>query len=109
MSNFQKLVRPFVNTSTHRVTPFDLDDVMYYVFLIDGYVVADNTLKGTLTIINPKYRVDINGQSITEDDYIIQNYNGSGVLVKFIKANFPFILDNTDDIRVTGMFKHIPK
>jgi len=39
---------------------------------------------------------------------ILENNDGNSVLVKFIKANFPYTLDATDDIRVTGMFKHIP-
>ena len=63
---------------------------------------------GTLTSVQEKERVDVNGASIAPYDYILENNEGNSVLVKFIKANFPYTLDATDDIRVTGMFKHVP-
>ena len=108
MSNFQKLVKPFVTTSTHSVDVYDLSNPTYFIFIIDGYVLAPDSLMGTLTTIKEKERIDINGQSILPLDYIMENHNGNSVLVKFIKANFPYTIDGTDDIRVTGMFKHIP-
>ena len=108
MGNFQKLVKPFVTASTHKVDVYDLSDETYFIFIIDGYVLVDNTLRGTLTNVVEKSRVDINGQAILPVDYILENHDGNSVLVKFIKTNFPFVIDGTDDIRVTGMFKHVP-
>jgi hypothetical protein len=108
MGNFQKLVKPFVTTSTHKVDVYDLSDVTYFIFIIDGFVLAPNSLMGTLTSVQEKERVDINGQAILSVDYILENNDGNSVLVKFIKANFPYTLDATDDIRVTGMFNPIP-
>jgi hypothetical protein len=108
MSNFQKLVKPFVTTSTHKVDVYDLSDTIYFIFIIEGYVLAPNSLMGTLSSVQEKERVDVNGASIIPLDYILENHNGNSVLVKFIKANFPYTLDATDDIRVTGMFKHMP-
>ena len=108
MGNFQKLVKPFVTTSTHKVDVYDLSDATYFIFIIDGFVLAPNSLMGTLTSVQEKERVDINGQAILSVDYILENNDGNSVLVKFIKANFPYTLDATDDIRVTGMFNPIP-
>ena len=108
MSNFQKLVKPFVTTSTHKVDVYDLSNPTYFIFIIDGYVLAPDSLMGTLTTIKEKERIDINGQSILSVDYILENHNGNSVLVKFIKANFPYTIDGTDDIRVTGIFNPIP-
>ncbi len=108
MSNFQKLVKPFVTTSTHRVDVHDLSDETYIIFIIDGYILVDDSLRGTLTNVVEKSRVDINGQSVLPNDYILENHRGNSVLLKFIRANFPFTVDGTDDIRVTGMFKYIP-
>ena len=108
MSNFQKLVKPFVTTSTHSVDVYDLSNPTYFIFIIDGFVLAPDSLMGTLTTIKEKERIDINGQTILPLDYIMENHNGNSVLVKFIKANFPYTIDGTDDIRVTGMFKHVP-
>ena len=108
MSNFQKLVKPFVTTSTHKVDVYDLSDATYFIFIIEGFILAPNSLMGTLTSVQEKERIDINGQTILPMDYILENNEGNSVLVKFIKANFPYTLDATDDIRVTGMFKHIP-
>lgn len=108
MGNFQKLVKPFVTTSTHKVDVYDLSNPTYFIFIIDGYVLAPDSLMGTLTSVQEKERIDINGQTILPVDYIMENHKGNSVLVKFIKANFPYIIDGTDDIRVTGMFKRIP-
>jgi hypothetical protein len=108
MGNFQKLVKPFVTTSTHRVSVYDLSDSTYFIFILNGYLIAPNSLMGTLSSVEEKERVDINGQSIAPYDYIMENYKGNSVLIKFIKANFPYTIDETDDIRVTAMFKHIP-
>lgn len=107
MSNFQKLVKPFVTTSTHKVDVYDLSNSTYFIFIIDGFVLAPDSLMGTLTTIKEKERIDINGQTILPLDYIMENHNGNSVLVKFIKANFPYTIDGTDDIRITGMFKKI--
>jgi len=85
-----------------------LSDEIYYIFILDGYGLVDDSLRGTLTNVVEKSRVDINGQSILPMDYILENHNGNSVFLKFIRANFPYIIDGTDDIRVTGMFKHIP-
>lgn len=108
MGNFQKLVKPFVSTSTHKVDVYDLSDTTYFIFIIEGFVLAPNSLMGTLTSVQEKERVDINGQTILPLDYILENHDGNSVFLKFIKANFPYTIDGTDDIRVTGMFKHIP-
>lgn len=108
MSNFQKLVKPFVTTSTHKVDVYDLSNPTYFIFIIDGFVLATDSLMGTLTSIKEKERIDINGQTILPLDYVLENQNGNSVLVKFIKENFPYTIDETDDIRVTGMFKKIP-
>lgn len=108
MGNFQKLVKPFVTTTTHRVDVYDLSDEIYFIFIVDGYILVDDSLIGTLTNVVEKMRVDINGATIIPVDYIIENHNGNSILVKFIKSNFPYTLDETDDIRVTGMFKKIP-
>lgn len=108
MGNFQKLVKPFVTISTHKVDVYDLSDENYYIFIIDGYILVDDSLRGTLTNVVEKSRVDINGQNIAPYDYILENHTGNSVLIKFIKENFPYTIDGTDDIRITGMFKHIP-
>jgi hypothetical protein len=44
MSNFQKLVKPFVTTSTHRVAVYDLSNPTYFIFIIEGFVLAPNSL-----------------------------------------------------------------
>jgi len=108
MGNFQKLVKPFLTTSTHTVDVYDLSDSTYFIFIINGYILAPDTFQGTLSSVNQKERVDVNGASILPIDYVLENYNGNSVLVKFIKANFSYTLDGTDDIKVTGMFKNIP-
>ena len=43
----------------------------------------------------------INTQGITPRDYIIEE-GGNGLLIKFIKSNFEYALDNDDYIEIHG-------
>jgi len=48
-----------------------------------------------------RLQVYINTQSINARDYIVEE-GGSGLLIKFIKSRFEFILDDDDYIEVKG-------
>lgn len=109
MSNFQKLVKPYVRTSTHRLEVFNLSDANYFIFILRGYLLTDDRLVKTEAQTPQVQRMDINGQSILPMDYILEEWKGEAIIIKFIKANFPYILEESDDIRITGMFRHIPK
>jgi hypothetical protein len=64
-----------------------LSDETYYIFILEGYILVDDSLRGTLTNVVEKSRVDINGQSIAPYDYILENHKGNSVLLKFIREN----------------------
>ncbi len=48
-----------------------------------------------------RLRVIINTQYISANDYIVEQ-GSEGILIKFIKNNFEFELDDDDYIEVTG-------
>ena len=48
-----------------------------------------------------RFDIFINGQFILERDYETEQKNND-FLVKFIRANFPFNLESSDDIKIEG-------
>ena len=48
-----------------------------------------------------RFDIFINGQYILEDDYI-QEQAGKDMYIKFIKANFGYTLEASDDIKIEG-------
>ena len=48
-----------------------------------------------------RFDVFVNGQWILEQDYILEQQN-KDILVKFIKANFDYILEADDKITIVG-------
>lgn len=83
------------------LTVKDLTDSTYYIFEAKGWRFI--SLLREIEIRNTQDRlvVYINTQSISARDYIIEQ-NGDGLLLKFIKDNFEYTLDNDDYIEVEG-------
>ena len=48
-----------------------------------------------------RFDIFINGQYILEADYIFE-HDGKNLLIKFIKENFSYSLDSSDEIKIEG-------
>ena len=48
-----------------------------------------------------RFDIFINGQYILEKDYVCLQ-EGNDFIVKFIKANFPYTLRDSDDVKLEG-------
>lgn len=86
-----------------RLTPTDLTDSMYWI-----YTAVGNNAVSPLTEITfdttDKLIITINNQQIAQKDYLLVN-SADGVIVKFIKNNFGYALDESDDIQLYGPLK----
>ena len=94
----QKISR---NTGKAVLTPKDLTNSTYWIFEATGwrFVIILREIEYRTT--QDRLQVYINTQSINGTDYIVED-GGNGLLVKFIKSRFEFILDDDDYIEIKG-------
>ncbi len=83
------------------LTPKDLTNSTYCIFEATGWRFVSILREIEYRTTQDRLQVYINTQAISGTDYIVEE-GGSGLLIKFIKSNFQFSLDNTDYIEVKG-------
>jgi hypothetical protein len=79
----------------------DLTNSTYWIFEATGWRFVDILREIQYRTTQDRLQVYINTQSISARDYIVEE-GGSGLLIKFIKSNFEFELDNGDYIEIVG-------
>jgi hypothetical protein len=83
------------------LTPKDLTNSIYWV-----YEAINHRFVGLLREIEyresqDRVKVFINSQAISNRDFLVEE-SSNGLLVKFIKSNFEFNLDDNDYIEIIG-------
>ena len=83
------------------LTPKDLTNATHFIFEATGWRFVDILREIEYRTTQDRLQVYINTQAISARDYIVEE-GGSGLLIKFIKTNFEFNLDDDDYIEVKG-------
>lgn len=83
------------------LTPKDLTNSTYWIFEATGWRFVDILREIQYRTTQDRLQVYINTQAISGTDYEVEE-GGSGLLIKFIKSNFEFNLDNNDYIEIKG-------
>jgi hypothetical protein len=83
------------------LTPKDLTNSTYWIYEAKGWRFVDILREIEYRTTQDRLQVYINTQAISARDYIVEE-GGSGLLIKFIKSNFEFNLDDDDYIEVKG-------
>ena len=83
------------------LTPKDLTNATHFIFEATGWRFVDILREIQYRTTQDRLQVYINTQAISARDYIVEE-GGSGLLIKFIKSNFEFNLDNNDYIEIKG-------
>ena len=83
------------------LTPKDLTNSTYWIFKATGWRFVGILREIEYRTTQDRLKIYINTQSISARDYIIEE-DGTGLLIKFIKNNFEFDLDNDDYIQIEG-------
>jgi len=83
------------------LTPKDLNHPTYWIWEAKGWRFVELLREIEYRTTQDRLRVIVNTQYISAKDYIIEEGN-EGLLIKFIKNNFEFDLDDDDYIEVTG-------
>ena len=94
----QKISR---NTGKAVLTPKDLTNSTYWIFEATGWRFVSILREIEYRTTQDRLKIYINTQSISARDYIVEE-GGSGLLIKFIKTNFEYNLDNADYIQIEG-------
>ena len=83
------------------LTPKDLTNSTYSIWEATGWRFVDILREIQYRTTQDRLKIYINTQSISARDYIVEE-GGNGLLIKFIKNNFQFDLDNDDYIQIEG-------
>ena len=83
------------------LTPKDLTNSTYWIFEATGWRFVSILREIEYRTTQDRLKIYINTQSISARDYIVEE-GGNGLLIKFIKNNFQFDLDNDDYIQIEG-------
>ena len=84
-----------------QLTPKDLNNPTYSIWEAKGWRFVDILREIEYRATQDRIRIIINTQHISAKDYIVEQ-GSEGLLIKFIKNNFQFDLDNVDYIEMTG-------
>ena len=102
-----KILKQLDSQNEYALSPQDMNHSLYWIW------VAKNTkLKDLESFLRPlrsehaRFDIFINGQYISEKDYVMEGYNAD-ILVKFKKANFvnAYNINVTDNIVMIGDFE----
>jgi hypothetical protein len=94
----QKINRKF---NTASLTPINLNDSTYWIWEATGWKFVDVLREIEYRTTQTRFDVKVNTQNIDNSDYIIEE-GGTGIIIKFIKANFEYELDSEDFIEIKG-------
>ena len=94
----QKISR---NPGKTNLTPKDLTNSTYWIYEATGWRFVSILREIQYRTTQDRLKIYINTQSISARDYIVEE-GGNGLLIKFIKNNFQFDLDNDDYIQIEG-------
>jgi hypothetical protein len=83
------------------LTPKDLTNSTYWIYEATGWRFVSILREIEYRTTQDRLKIYINTQSISARDYIVED-GGTGLLIKFIKTNFEFNLDDDDYIQIEG-------
>jgi hypothetical protein len=102
IKDLRKILEQVHEFDEYQLTPVNLTHPNYFIWKVPGVKMKDlnlNLRKNRKE--HSRFDIFINGQFILERDYITEQKNND-LLVKFIRANFPYDLESDDDIKIEG-------
>ena len=89
------------DTSLTILSPYNLEDSTYSIWIAKGWRFRDILREVEYRKTQDRLRVLINTQHINSRDFLVETIS-DGILIKFIKSNFEYVLDTLDEIVITG-------
>jgi len=102
IKELNKILKQVHEPDEYRLVPHNLTHPTYWIWKVDGVKMKDlNSNLRRFRKEHARFDIFINGQFILEKDYIAEQVNNE-FHIRFIKANFAFNLENTDNIKLEG-------
>ena len=83
------------------LSPKDLTNSTYWIYEATGWRFVDILREIEYRTTQDRLQIYLNTQVISGQDYIVEN-GTNGLLIKFIRSRFEFILDDDDYIEIKG-------
>lgn len=80
---------------------YNLNDTNYYIFIARNWRFVQMLRELPVRNAENRLTITINTQYISSVDYVTELSN-DGLLIKFKKSNFPYVLDSEDYIEIIG-------
>ena len=100
------IIKAYVSLVNKKLTYVETTSTEY-IFHLEKYqlprTIVDKNMNKTLKERKSIILLDINQQSIGMYDYNVENFGGD-VRFRLPKVNFPYKIDETDTLSVTGTF-----
>ena len=102
IKDLQKILKQVHEPDEYRLVPHDFVHPLYWIWKLENAKMKDlNSYLREFRKEHSRFDIFINGQYILERDYIFQQVNND-LHIKFKKQNFPFDLNENDDIKIEG-------
>ena len=102
IKDLKKILKQVHEPDEYQLTPENMNHPLYWIWkLANGRMKDLDILLRDFRPEHARFDIFINGQYILEKDYITA-HNGKDFLVKFLKSNFPYVLEENDDIKIEG-------
>lgn len=102
VNELKKILEQVHEPDEYRLEVESLTHPLYFIWKVNDVKMKDlNTKIRPYRKEHARFDIFINGQYILEKDYITE-HKGNNFFVKFIRANFSYILESDDDIRLEG-------
>ena len=102
IKDLQKILKQVHEPNEFTLVPQDLSHRNYWIWKVENCKLKDlNANLREFRKEHARFDIFINGQYILERDYITEQF-GRDFYVKFIRNNFSFNLQSSDDIKIEG-------
>jgi hypothetical protein len=102
INELTKILKQVHEPDEYTLIPYNLSHPSYWIWKLSNVKMKDlNINLRPFRKEHSRFDIFINGQYILERDYIFEQVNND-FHVLFIKANFQYELENTDDIKLEG-------
>ena len=102
IKELKKILEQVHEYDEYQLVAHDMTHQLYWIWKVDNVKMKDlNTKLRPYRKEHARFDIFINGQYILERDYITEQ-SGNNLHIKFIKANFGFNLETSDEIKLEG-------
>ncbi len=102
IKELNKILKQVHEPDEYRLEPHNLTHPLYWIWKVNNVKMKDlNTNLRPFRKEHARFDIFINGQFILEKDYIAEQVDNE-FHIRFIKANFPYNLEETDNIKLEG-------